>query len=64
MHFQTEEALQKHSETHKGKRLYKCGFHDCSYSGKTLDKLTAHIRYHSDERPFKCDFVGCHQVMQ
>ena len=62
MHFQTEEELQKHSQSHKGDRYHKCNFDNkCSYSAKTLDKLNAHIRYHSGERPFKCDFIGCHQ---
>jgi len=62
MHFQTKEELRSHSQIHNsGKRLYKCGYDNCSYSGKTLDKLSAHIRYHSGERPFKCDFIGCHQ---
>ena len=62
MHFQTEDELQKHSQSHRGDRFYKCNFDNkCSYSAKTLDKLNAHLRYHSGERPFKCDFIGCHQ---
>jgi uncharacterized Zn-finger protein len=62
MHFQTDEELQRHSQSHRGDRYYKCNYDNrCSYSAKTLDKLNAHLRYHSGERPFKCDFIGCHQ---